>query len=81
MVATLLGAAVHVIVGGSARRLFALLLAGWLGFGLGQFVGVAFQINFMNVGMLRVASAVLGAFAALVPTVFLTSRSRPRRIN
>lgn len=79
ILATLYGAAFHVILGGDARRLVMFLLASWGGFVLGQLVGVTFGIDVFAIGSLRVVSASLGAFAALIAISFLTSRRMRKR--
>lgn len=82
ILATLYGAAFHLILGGDAKRLAVFLLASWIGFGLGQIVGITFGIDAYLIGALRVVSATLGSFTALVAASFLTSkrlRKRPTR--
>lgn len=82
ILATLLGAAFHLIFGGDARRLALFLLAGWLGFGLGQLFGVLFEIDLGMIGPLRVLTATIGAFITLGVAQILTagqSRRRPSR--
>jgi hypothetical protein len=78
MLATLLGAAFHLVFGGDARRLALFLLAGWAGFGIGHVAGVLFGINLLNIGTLRVVSATFGAVLALGTTSMLTPK-RPRK--
>jgi hypothetical protein len=79
ILATLYGAAFHVILGGDARRLVIFLLTGWIGFALGQFVGVTFGIDLFAIGALRVVTASAGAILALVAISFLTSRRMRKR--
>ena len=67
------------MVGGDARRLALFLLAGWVGFGLGQLIGVMFSINIFNVGTLHIVSATLGALMALVSANLLTSNKNRNR--
>ncbi len=67
------------LVGGDARRLALFLLAGWVGFGMGQLVGVLFTINILNIGTLRIATATLGAVLALVSAHLLTSDKNNKR--
>lgn len=74
ILATLYGAAFHVVVGGDARRLAFFLIAGWLGFVLGQTFGAAFGVEVFNIGSLHTASATLGAFLALFAARLLTGR-------
>lgn len=78
ILATLLGAAFHLVFGGDARRLAVFLLAGWAGFGIGHVAGVLFGINLLNIGTLRVVSASFGALVALATTSVLTPK-RPRK--
>jgi hypothetical protein len=63
--ATLYGAGFHLWQGGSARRLALYLLAGWLGFALGQWLGGLLGIRVMMIGALNVAAATLGSAVAL----------------
>lgn len=62
---TLFGAGFHVWQGGGARRLGLYLLAGWLGFAIGHFIGDAMGIEMLKVGALNVLSASLGSLVAL----------------
>lgn len=80
IIATLWGAVFHLIVGGDARRLALFLLAGWIGFSLGQFLGIAFEINILNIGPLRILSASVGALVALNVARFLTAYRSRRRV-
>jgi uncharacterized membrane protein YjjP (DUF1212 family) len=77
ILATLFGAAFHLIVGGDARRLALFLLSGWIGFGLGHTLGVIMDINLFNIGTLRIVAASAGALIALLAAAFFTSNRRP----
>lgn len=79
ILATLFGAAFHLVVGGDARRLALFLLCGWIGFGLGQLIGVTLGINFLNIGSLRIVTASAGAIVALLVAYFLTSNDARKR--
>lgn len=72
ILATLIGAVFHIIVGGDVRRLALLLLAGWIGFGIGHLIGLAFQVNLLNIGSLRAFTAFLGALVALFVAMMLS---------
>ncbi|MAS33580.1 MAG: hypothetical protein CL610_06210 [Anaerolineaceae bacterium] len=76
LLATLYGAGFHFLIGGDIRRLALFLLSAWVGFSLGHVLGVMLTIDIMNIGTLRVASATLGAFTALVVAHVLTSGRR-----
>lgn len=75
ILATLIGAVFHFIIGGTFRRLLLYLWASWVGFGVGHIVGVLFSIDAFSIGTLRLFSATLGAGAAL-GAVFLLTRVR-----
>ena len=79
IVATLLGALFHLIMGGDIRRLAAFLVASWVGFGVGHLLGVNLGINVLNIGSLRIVSALSGAIVVLLLTHFMTVSRRPVR--
>jgi len=79
ILATLFGATFHLIMGGDARRLALFLLAGWIGFGLGQLLGTVFGINILNIGTLRIFTAAVGATIALFVAHFLTSNRNQKQ--
>lgn len=81
ILATLFGAAFHLLVGGDARRLALFLLSGWVGFGLGQVLGTVFEINILNIGALRIVTAAFGAIVALVAAHVLTSNPSRKRAS
>lgn len=76
MLATLCGSLFHVFAGGDARRLALFLLAGWVGFTLGQIVGELVEITVITIGPLNVVTALTGAVIALL-TVWLLTRRKP----
>lgn len=73
ILATLLGALFHLIMGGDARRLALFLLAGWIGFGLGHLLGAVFGVSLLSIGTLRMFTASIGALIALIVAHILTS--------
>jgi hypothetical protein len=72
ILATLYGAAFHLVSGGDARRLALFLLAAWLGFGLGHVFGETFNVTLMDIGPLHMLTATMGAWLALVVARILT---------
>jgi uncharacterized membrane protein YjjP (DUF1212 family) len=74
ILATLYGAAFHFLVGGDARRLAFFLIAGWVGFLLGQYVGTAFGITLLSIGALHVFAGTLGSLLALIAARILSGR-------
>lgn len=79
VIATLIGAVFHFVVGGDARRLAIFLLAGWLGFALGHLLGNTLDIDLLMIGELRMFSAAGGAMFALFVAYILTTSRRARR--
>lgn len=73
IIATLIGAVFHVIFGGDARRLALFLIAGWLGFAIGQFLGVLLEVELFTVGELRMMSAAGGALLLCLVAQILTA--------
>jgi len=77
IVATMIGAAFHLIIGGDARRLALFLLASWIGFAIGQFTTVTLGLELFTIGDLRMLGASIGAFILLsLAHVLTTGRSR-----
>lgn len=64
--ATMYGAGFHLWQGGGARRLALYLLAGWLGFALGHFLGNLLGLQFVMIGQLNFITATVGSALALV---------------
>ncbi len=79
ILATLLGATFHLIFGGNARRLGIFLLSSWIGFGLGQLIGVTFQIAVYTIGTLHIVTAIFGSLVALTAAFLLTSQRTRKR--
>jgi hypothetical protein len=74
ILATLYGAAFHLLAGGDARRLAFFLIAGWVGFLLGQYVGTAFGIGLLSIGQLHTFAGTLGSLLALIAARILSGR-------
>lgn len=83
--ATLYGAGFHLWQGGGARRLMLYLLAGWLGFALGHFLGDILGVRLLAIGTLNAFTATLGSAIALFAARWLTTaetrptKTRPQR--
>lgn len=77
IIATIYGAGFHFILGGDVRRLALFLFTAWLGFLVGHYIGIAFEINIFNIGALRFIPATIGAFVILIfAHIFTSGRSR-----
>lgn len=79
ILATMLGALFHLVVGGDVRLLALYLLAAWFGFSLGQLVGSALEIELARIGVLRILPAGVGALAMLLGVHTLIVRPMRRR--
>jgi hypothetical protein len=53
-------------LGGPARRILLYVLAAWIGFVLGHFLGDLLNIELLKLGVLHLFSATLGAWIALI---------------
>ena len=65
LLATAYGSGFHFILGGPVRRIWLYVLAAWVGFTIGHFLGDLFQINLLKLGALNLLSASIGAWIAL----------------
>jgi hypothetical protein len=74
LLATAYGAAFHLIIGGPPRRLVLYVLAAWIGFILGHFVGDFLGIEVLKLGVVHLLSASLGAWIALFSSFILVGR-------
>ena len=75
LLATAYGTLFHVLIGGSARRLFLYVIASWIGFIVGHFVGEMLLIDWFKLGALNLLAASLGSWAALFSSWWLAGRS------
>ena len=79
IIATLMGAVFHLVVGGEARRLALFLMSAWVGFALGNSLGISLNIRLLMIGDIRMFSAAAGAiFALFIAFVLTTNRSAQR---
>jgi uncharacterized membrane protein YjjP (DUF1212 family) len=75
LVATAYGAGFHLVFGGNRNQLLLYLLAGWLGFALGQLVGALMNINVLNIGPIHTLTASIGCWLALGTARWLAARN------
>ena len=66
LLATAYGAGFHLIIGGPAKRILIYILASWLGFAVGHFVGDLLNIGLLKLGALHLLTASLGSWLALI---------------
>jgi hypothetical protein len=75
LLASVYGALFHVIFGGPLKRLIIYLVAAWLGFLAGQFIGDFMNFELLKLGKIHLVSATLGAWAALLLTWWLAGQN------
>lgn len=66
LISTLMGAGMHVVVGGSPWRLGLFIFLGWVGFWAGHLLGAALGLTFLAVGPLNLGVALLGGILLLL---------------
>lgn len=71
---TAYGAGFHLIFGGPTRRILLYIIAAWLGFLLGHFIGDLLNIELLKLGVLHLFSASLGAWIALLVSWWIVKR-------
>ncbi|HEX6383516.1 MAG TPA: hypothetical protein VF177_02495 [Anaerolineae bacterium] len=74
LLATAYGTGFHFILGGPARRILLYVLAAWIGFTLGHFVGDLLNLELLKLGAIHLFSASLGAWIALVASWWLAAQ-------
>ncbi|MGH2538162.1 MAG: hypothetical protein ACRDHL_12265 [Candidatus Promineifilaceae bacterium] len=74
LVATAYGAAFHVLLGGRPRKIALYVLASWLGFTAGHFLGDMANFEPLRLGAIHLFSASLGAWALLIGMWLLSDR-------
>jgi hypothetical protein len=78
LLATIYGAAFHLIFGGPVKRIVLYLFAAWIGFFIGQFVGDFLNIEILKVGKIHLVSASIGAWALLFISSWLFGQETAR---
>jgi hypothetical protein len=71
LLATIYGAAFHLIFGGPLKRILVYLFAAWLGFSIGQFIGDFLNLELLKLGKIHLVSASIGAWLALLAAWWL----------
>lgn len=74
LLATAYGAGFHFILGGPARRILLYVLAAWVGFTLGHFIGDLINLELLKLGAVHLFSASLGAWIALIASWWLAAQ-------
>lgn len=71
LLASIYGAAFHMIFGGPVRRILVYLAAAWLGFFIGQFIGDFLNFEILKLGKIHLVSASVGAWLSLLAAWWL----------
>lgn len=66
IVATLIGAAIHLLVGGDARRLALFLICSWFGFAGGQIIAQLLNFTIAPIGALHIIPASIMAVGCCI---------------
>lgn len=75
LLATAYGTLFHLLIGGPARRLILYVVASWLGFAVGHFVGNMLLLDWFKLGALNLLAASVGSWTALFGSWWLAGRS------
>lgn len=78
LLASIYGAAFHLIFGGPIKRIVLYLAAAWLGFFIGQFLGDFLNFEFLKLGKIHLVSASLGAWLLLLVAWWLAGQDPER---
>lgn len=76
LLATLVGATYHLIVGGNLRRLVISISGGWFGFLIGQLISLTTQNNAFMVGQISLLYALTGSVLSIVMIHFISLESK-----
>lgn len=74
LLSTIYGAVFHLIIGGPPRRLLLYVVASWIGFAAGHFLGDLFGIETFKLGAIHLLAASIGSWIALILSWFLGAR-------
>jgi hypothetical protein len=78
LLASIYGAAFHLIFGGTIKRVILYLAAAWLGFFIGQFLGDFMNFEFLKLGKIHLVSASVGAWIMLLLAYWLAGQETAR---
>lgn len=75
LLASVYGALFHLVFGGPIKRLILYILAAWLGFLAGQFIGDFMNFELLKLGKIHLFSATVGAWLALFGAWWLAGQN------
>ena len=73
LISTTYGSGFHVVLGGPARHITLYMVAAWLGFMLGHFIGDYLNITLLQLGVIHLFTASLGSWIALIASYGLVN--------
>ena len=71
LLATAYGAGFHLLIGGPAKRIIIYILASWVGFAVGHFIGDLLNFEFLKLGAVHLFAASLGSWLFLIASWWL----------
>jgi len=75
LLSTIYGAVFHLIIGGPPRKLLLYVLASWVGFAVGHFLGDLLGIELLKLGAIHLLAASVGSWLTLILSWFLGDRA------
>lgn len=75
LLSTIYGALFHLIVGGRPRKLLLYVVASWVGFAFGHFLGDLLGFELLKLGAIHLLAASIGSWLALTISWFFTTRN------
>lgn len=81
LLATAYGAAFHLIMGGPLRHVLVFVIAAWIGFTAGHFLGDFLNVDILDLGAINLFSASAGAWVALLAARLLVRYGPPNISN
>ena len=75
LLSTAYGALFHLLIGGPLRRLILYILASWVGFIIGHFLGGMLQLDWFKLGPLNLLSASIVSWITILGSWWLAGRT------
>lgn len=80
LLSTLIGILFHLLRGGGLYRLLFYLLLSWIGFAIGHFIGLSYDLTLGKIGELHVGSGSTGSLILLIIGNWLSpGEAKPNR--
>jgi hypothetical protein len=79
LLSTIYGAVFHLLLGGPPRKLLLYVVASWVGFAAGHFIGDLLGIEALKLGAIHLLAASVGSWIALILSWILSGRGTRRQ--